>query len=231
MTDALHHQARWYADNIPLQGQFVVDVGANVGRLSQAFWDAGKGTNRVLSVEPLEENVATIRARIEQAETDQWTVVQGAVSAEDGNVSLRVADTPGEGRNSIVTADGTRTTAAHRLTTLAPEATVVKLDIEGHEYVVLDQALIPMDKVHSWAIEFHLVEDRPLEVALSGLAKAGFRLYAATHRPDDRSGAWVSAEIAPSLTWASVPVARRGADGHVVKTLHVIARHQTRGCS
>jgi hypothetical protein len=73
-------QERWYLEHIPLREQVVVGVGAGVGRFSRFFWDASGGTSRVVSIEPLPENVAAIRERIRAANTDRWTVEACAVS-------------------------------------------------------------------------------------------------------------------------------------------------------
>lgn len=225
MTDALGHQKTWYRESIPLRDQVVVDVGANIGELSQLFWDAGEGTNRVISVEPLDENVARIRERIAAAGSDKWTVVQGVISDTEGEASLRVGNDPEEGWNSVVVpGQGMRTVESHRLSTLVPDATVVKLDIEGHEYVVLDEAVTNLKQVHTWAIEFHLVPSRPLQDALGKLAAAGFKLFAAGRNPKDPAGGWMSAPIPPQLTWDPIPVAKTRPDGTIFKMVHVLAR-------
>jgi precorrin-6B methylase 2 len=60
-------QERWYLDNIPLKDQVVADVGANVGRLSQFFFDRVSRKGRVVSIEPIPSNIKAIEARIRRA--------------------------------------------------------------------------------------------------------------------------------------------------------------------
>ena len=230
MGSQLDLQRRWYAENIPLQDQVVADVGANVGALSRFFWDQGRGTNRVVSIEPLRENVVAIQAQIDQTGASGWTIETCVASGEDGEATIRVGHDAQEGWNSVVSAGAvtdTRRVPARRLSSLVPSATVVKIDIEGHEYVVLDEALPRMKTVHAWAIEFHYVPERPLEDALSMLTGYGYKIFAAGRRPGDASGAWMSAPIPDSLTWSSIPVAKVRSDGSVFKMVHVLARRDT----
>src|SRR5262245_30132860 len=94
---------------------------------------------------------------------------------------MRAFDVP-YGKNSVVVAaggEGVREVPCRRLEELVPDATVVKLDIEGHEYQVLPTALPALDKVRAWALELHMVEGHPLEQTLASFAERGYRLYAA----------------------------------------------------
>lgn len=140
--EPMDRQEEWYAAHIPLRDQVIADVGANVGRLSQFFWDASGGTSRVISIEPLVENVVAIRERIRAAAAARWTVEACAASSRSGTVSLYVAPHEAGGFNSVVgEGKGVRKVRCRPLAALVPDATVVKLDIEGHEYEVLEQAL------------------------------------------------------------------------------------------
>lgn len=215
-------QERWYAEHIPLRDQVVADVGANVGRFSQFFWEASGGTSRVVSIEPLPENVAAIRERIRAANTDRWTVEACAVSTRKGSVGLAVQRTPEGGWNSVVTSKAAaRTVPCRTLSALVPDATVVKIDIEGHEYGVLEEALPKLARVRVWALELHRVPDRPLQCALGALMAHGYRVYAAA-QAEDGTG-WVSAEIPATLDWSQVPPSKVRADGSAFRMLHVLA--------
>jgi FkbM family methyltransferase len=215
-------QERWYAEHLTLRDQVVADVGANVGRFSQFFWDASGGTSRVVSIEPLPENVAAIRERIRAANTDRWTVEACAVSTRKGSVGLAVQRLPEGGWNSVVTAKAPmRTVPCKPLSQIVPDATVVKVDIEGHEYGVLEEALPRLARVQAWALELHRVPDRPLQRTLGALMAQGYRVYAASREPDDPR--WVSTEVSATLDWADIPASRIRADGREFKMLHVLA--------
>ena len=232
-------QERWYAGLIPLREQLVVDVGANRGELSQFFFEQGAGTSEVLSIEPLAENVAIIEQRIGerigQLGAARWRTAAVAVSDHDGEALLAVAREGASGWNSVVRRDGredaaTRRVPCRRLSRLAPDATVVKLDVEGHEYVILEEALPRLERVHCWALELHSVPGWPLEQTLRRFTEHGFSLVAAGRRVGDAAGLWESIPIGPDLTWEQIPVARRLANGSAFRMLHVVARRPPPGC-
>lgn len=219
-------QARWYLETLPLLDAVVVDVGANVGALSAFFVRAG--ARRVLSVEPLAENVAEIQRRIAEDRAEGvWSVRACAASDRAGEVHLRLGGDEETPHNSVVTAraeGAQRTVPCDTLAALCPDATVVKLDIEGHEYAVLDQALATLPSVRAWAIELHMVPGRPLSKTVQSLAAQGYTVIGAGRMRDDATGRWVSAPVPPTLEWDAIPVAQRRPDGSAFKMLHVVAR-------
>lgn len=223
-------QQAFFRDNIPLTHQIIVDVGAQVGELSAFFEAASDGTSQILSVEPLSENIEQIEHTIRQRQAEaHWRTATCAISCVDGETVLGVRREPSGAWNSSVGLVGTlpqRRVRCCTLSLLCPEATVVKLDIEGHEYAVLTEALPRMARVHTWAIEFHLVAGQALSAALGQLALAGFSLRAAGRRADDASESWIAVEIPASLDWSDLPVAQRRADGSVFKMLHVLAQRK-----
>jgi len=221
----MDHQERWYAQNLPLCAEKIVDVGANVGKLSQFFWDQGQRKNEVISVEPLPENVKAIEARIRAAKAgNKWTVKRCAISARDGHLSLQPLQAEW-GHNSIVAEGGTLQIACRRLEAIAPDATIVKVDVEGHEYAFLPQALAAMPTVKAWALELHCVEGHKLEDTLRMFAEAGYRLLGAGAKKTDPKGPWVNIEITPQWTWDSIPGVSTVRDGlpSTFKMLHVLA--------
>lgn len=219
-------QCAWYLETLPLGGAVVVDVGANVGALSAFFVRAGAA--RVLSVEPLAPNVAAIRARIAaEGAAGVWSVAECAVSDRAGEVLLRTGGDEETPHNAVVTDRDDGAALRVRCDTLpglCPDATVVKLDIEGHEYAVLDHCLDAMTAVRAWALELHMTPRRPLQVTLQRLAAQGFSLIGAGRLRNDPTGRWVSAPVPPTMTWDALPVAQRRADGSIFKMLHVVAR-------
>lgn len=223
-------QARWYADELPLAGAVIADVGANVGRLSEVFWREG-GT--VVSIEPLRSNVRAIESRIATLHASRWTVEACAVADHDGEIELVpfVAKELDGAWNSDRARAPDKTARirvpCRRLSALVPDATVVKIDIEGQEYEVLDEALPRLERVQAWALELHMLSDRPLEGVLGQLHEHGFAAFAAGRAPADPPDApWRAIEIPSTTSWSSVPIAHERKDGSVFKMLHVIARRR-----
>lgn len=224
MADALDKQVGWYTAEIDFKGAVFVDGGANEGALSRALWDAVGGGFEVHAVEPLAENIEKLRAQMPQGAG--WNVHPVVLTDSDETRSIRVEDDGLSGYNCVVSTRGDRDVPGRRLSTLVPHATVVKLDVEGHEYTILDEALDAMPQVRAWAIEFHRSQGRPLQAALGALARRGFALRAAGRRADDPGGPWIGANVPPSLHWGQIPVARQNADGSVFKMVHIIARRE-----
>jgi FkbM family methyltransferase len=222
-------QTGWYQRELDLRQQIVLDVGANVGELSQFFWDAGGGSSQVISVEPLAENVRLIEERIERLSAQNWTVMPCAASGHRGTETLRFEQYTASGWNSVVTdaankaGKDRRTVDARCLTEIAPQATLVKMDIEGHEYVVLDQALDNLNHVKAWALELHMRPKRPLQQVLAQFETQGFSLVAAGANPE-KEGEWSSVPIDSRLDWDNLPVAKTYPDGTVFKMIHILAR-------
>ena len=222
-------QERWYQQTVSLKGQVVADAGANVGRLSQFFFNAVGPKGKVVSIEPVPANVKAIEKRSKKAgpaAKKRWTLKKCAVSDRVGKVALTVLKADW-GTNAMVSAgQGGLEVAARPLWDLVPDASVVKLDIEGHEYEVLPGALEAMPGVKAWLLELHGVEGHPLEATLALLVEHGFTLLAAGHKQGEGDGLWVSVPVDASLTWDAIEGTRTLRDGMpgVFKMLHVIAK-------
>ena len=224
-------QQRWYRESLKLRGAVVADVGANVGALSQFFFDAVGPKGKVVSIEPVPGNIKAIDKRIRKAGAKakgRWQLKKCAASDSIGKVSLRVLRTDW-GTNSMVTAneDGDLIDVDCRpLADLVPDATVVKMDIEGHEYQVLPHALVALPKVHSYALELHCMKDHPLEDTLAQLVEAGFSLFAAGRKRDSPQGDWLGVPVTPKLSWNDIPGTKTQHDGipGLFKMLHLLAK-------
>jgi FkbM family methyltransferase len=224
-------QQIWYAKEIPLSHQVVVDLGANRGDLSQFFWAAGKGSNTVVSVEPLPQNFKLIEKKIKKAKTKNWLLERCAISDHLGEMSMARQHSKKYGWNSMnaLLMQPTESTdlisvAAKPLESIIPNPTVIKMDIEGGEYVILDKYIAELATVNAWAVELHMLPDRPLGKVLSLFANNGFQLIAAGRDANSTTGAWVSVPLTAQLEWEQIPVTNRSIEGHEFKMLHIIAR-------
>jgi FkbM family methyltransferase len=132
----------------------VLDIGANTGQFARLLRQAGF-TGRIHSVEPLQSAVDRLEAAARR--DSGWTVQRAAVGAEAGTLMMNVAgnsvsssvlpmldrhesaapsaryvaqeEVPAVTVDDIVTEHG-----------LAPERTMLKIDVQGYEQAVLDGA-------------------------------------------------------------------------------------------
>ncbi len=221
----MEQQKQWYRENLTLRAQVIVDVGANVGALSQFFWDHCGPQSRLVSIEPHPDNIKALSKRIRKAASKRWTLKRCAVSSRHGTVALRELEMTG-GHNAMVVDDAADfTVPCMPLCQLTPQATVVKLDVEGHEYSILPEAVPVLSHVSAWAVELHMVAGHALDTTLKLFVDHGFELVGAGRKADDESR-WLNVAIAPSLGWNDVPglASRRNGQPRTSKMLHIIAR-------
>lgn len=166
----------------------IVDLGANIGLASLYFltrWPAA----RLLACEPNPAAFALLQRNLAADRFPKACIrLEGsAVSEADGTVEFTVP----AGNPTAVYASISRrgTTAGTEVQTLrvpavdaarlfAEPADLLKLDIEGHEYPVLEHALPQASVIRSLVIEFHELEEQPqrLERLLVRLlGEAGYR--------------------------------------------------------
>jgi FkbM family methyltransferase len=227
-------QQKWYASEMNLHNQIIVDLGANVGEQSEFFWLQGKGQNIVISVEPLPENIKQLNRKIKKHKAKAWQLVQTVVNNTNNPTRVLFQQDTESGWNSVVIDDQKVASKniipvkSQRLSDIHPEPTVVKIDIEGHEYVVLNDAVATMPSIHSWAVELHMREEYPLDETLKLFEENGFTIVAAGTDPTNPS-VWKSIPISSALTWNQIPVAKINPNGSVFKSLHIIAKRKANG--
>jgi FkbM family methyltransferase len=124
------------------RGSTVIDVGANIGFFSLRFarWVGPSG--RVIAIEPEVNNIVSLRRRIARAElSDVVTCIQAA--AADTSGCLRLAVNPGHPGDHHLSNDGERVVAVTLDDVVAADprpVTLVKIDVQGAESLVLDGA-------------------------------------------------------------------------------------------
>ena len=224
-------QQEWYLRELPLRNQVVVDIGANRGNLSQFFWDQGAGTNKVISIEPLPQNYKLIQKKIKKSKAKHWRLETCALADISGDIDFIRTHSKDHGWNSMAAQFAQFSQAAETirvksktLEEIAPDATLIKMDIEGGEYSIIDSCLTKFPNIKHWAIELHMLPDRPLNRVLQQFVDQGFSLVAAGRQTGRGTNQWISIPITANLNWEQIPVANRAADGSVFKMLHIIAK-------
>jgi FkbM family methyltransferase len=128
-------------------GDVFVDVGANVGYFSLLAARAVGPTGRVVAIEAVSEIAEAARANADRNGFGHIEVIEAAASDAAGEVELMLAEHPG---GATISADdvppdltGRRTVRTVTLDGLVeagdvPAPSMVKIDVEGAEFAVLD---------------------------------------------------------------------------------------------
>ncbi|HET9096095.1 MAG TPA: FkbM family methyltransferase [Candidatus Baltobacteraceae bacterium] len=129
-------------------GDFVIDVGANIGYFTVLFAELTGSGGRVLAIEPEPNNARLLRKNVEQrANAPVVTIAQTAVGSEPGTATLYVAASGNLGDNRMYFTEERHGIAAakDRKTTEVPMTRVddlvagwprvdfIKMDIQGFE--------------------------------------------------------------------------------------------------
>ena len=148
----------------------ILDAGAYHGLYAMVLARAAAPGSRVVAVDPVASNGAIMAANFALNGLD-IEIVRAAVTAVDAPVGFT--------RESCgrVTDGGAETVDGRRLTSLLPDATVAKVDIEGAEIDVLPEQLDRMTAVHTWIVEIHPGFGFDPETIVSLFRARGFALH------------------------------------------------------
>ena len=144
----LHAEFEWVQQRLAGKVETIIDAGAYHGLYTMVMARAAGAGSRVLAVDPVASNVAIMEANFAINRLD-IEIVEAAVHDADAPISFtrescgRIAD------------DGGITVQGRTLTSIAADATVAKIDIEGAEFSVLPRQVDAMAKVHTWIVEIH----------------------------------------------------------------------------
>ena len=138
----------WLQEHLAGRDERVIDAGAFHGLYSLVLAGACGAGSRLVAVDPVESNVAILEANV-ALNGRPIEIVRAAVSTADEPVRFSR-----ESCGRIESAGGLEV-PGRTLTSILPDATVVKLDIEGAEFGVLPAQLDAMEQVHTWIVEIH----------------------------------------------------------------------------
>ena len=137
------------------EGDVVWDVGANIGVYTRTFLDRVGPAGHVVAVDPVPDNAEQLRRL---GPSDRLTVVEAALSHEDGTAGLAVSGAHGE-TSSIGGGAGTLAvrvlTGDGLLDDGVPQPQVVKVDVEGFERDVLEGSRRVLAGVREVIVEVH----------------------------------------------------------------------------
>lgn len=141
-------EIEWLIANIAPEGQKIIDAGAYHGLYTIVFAKAAGARGEVVAVDPVASNQAVIEANL--AINRLRGRIEGCVvSNVDGEVGFS-RDSCGH----IVDRGGLRR-PSRRLRSILPDATIVKLDIEGAEFDVVPTQIDELPHARAWIVEIH----------------------------------------------------------------------------
>jgi FkbM family methyltransferase len=146
------------------RGCLFIDIGAAFGYYSFLLHD---NFEEVLAVEPHRKNVEIIERIKERNHYEKIKVLQCAISDKNGTAKLYLSYRPldGLGGHSLTRSGAyvssppkyieVKTVTLDSLLARTIDADLVKVDVEGAEWMVLNGAKEVMNRIRSWLIELH----------------------------------------------------------------------------
>jgi FkbM family methyltransferase len=160
----------------------VIDGGANVGMfLAYLIGRCGGHLEKYIAVEPDEEAAVLLEENVMRFGLgDRAVTIKAALASQPGAVGFS-AEGPSYGHR--VTVDGPRRVRAMTVGEIVAlsgmqECELLKLDIEGSEYDVLEHASEWSDRVQCVVVELH-DEQRGMQWFSTHLERAGYKVFAA----------------------------------------------------
>ncbi len=160
----------WITHNIDLRDQKILDGGAHHGLYSVFFGVASRRSGDVVSVDPVEANCALVQVNM-RLNCLQPRIQHCAISDADGSVLFSY-----ESNGEIVSRWG-QVKQSKRLPSIMPDATLVKLDVEGAEFLILPDQIDEMPHVKAWVVEIHPSSRRNPENLIDLFREREYELY------------------------------------------------------
>lgn len=163
-------ELEWLARRVAGRREKIVDAGAYHGLYTLVLAKAADPASEVVAVDPVPSNGALIEvnlalnglhARIEEC----------AISDRDGKVMFA------SGSCGRIVPQGGVVRPGRRLEAILPDATVVKLDIEGTEFALFPEQIDILQTAHTWVVEIHPASGRDPQMILDAFTDRGFELW------------------------------------------------------
>jgi FkbM family methyltransferase len=162
-------ELEWLARQVAGRREKIVDAGAYHGLYTLVLAKAADPASEVVAVDPVTSNCALIEINLALNDLHA-RIEECAISAEDGEVSFA------SGSCGRIIPKGGTVRPARRLESLLPDATVVKLDIEGAEFALFPGQIDVLPTAHTWIVEIHPGKGRDPRMILDAFTARGFEL-------------------------------------------------------
>ena len=157
----------------------IIDCGANIG-ISSLYFKTIYPNATLIAFEPDESLANIFQKNMQQNGVDHFTLHKAAVWTENGTISFNnmgseasSIDVSGNSNSTVPTLQLASILAEH------PTIDLLKIDIEGAEYPVIQDCVSELHKVQHLFIEYHglATETYKLETILRIVSEAGFKCY------------------------------------------------------
>jgi FkbM family methyltransferase len=170
----------------------LVDLGANIG-LGARFLDGELPIASVIAYEPISADLPILRRNLAQtASQGPWRINEAAAYTHDSSVGF-VIGRPLEGRISLDGADDGARVPARDVFRDLQNADLLKMDIEGGEWAILQDQRLAQTSLRAIVMEFHswgCPDEDPEACARSLLERAGFTVQAGATTGADFGVLW-----------------------------------------
>jgi len=143
------------------KGKLFVDVGANLGRYEVLL---GKNYERVIAIEPSPENMSFLKRNVANVKVKNIEFLQCAVSGQNGTATLFYGEHCGAhtlmSTNLNVEGLQVKTVTLDTLLKREDNVDLVKVDVEGAEWEVLEGSKEVLPKIKRWVVEVHNLEQK-----------------------------------------------------------------------
>jgi FkbM family methyltransferase len=132
-----------FLEHVLKPGEFVVDVGANIGMISIRSAKLVGNSGKVISIEPNPKVAPLCKANVQLNGLNNVTVIQTALGAHEGTISFNCD--PCDDCSRVIEKGAGVTVPITRLDKVLQsepgrEIGLLKVDVEGYEFVVLEGA-------------------------------------------------------------------------------------------
>jgi FkbM family methyltransferase len=159
----------WLVDHLAGRHERIIDAGAYHGLYTLVLAKAAAPNSEVVAIDPIPSNCALIEVNLALNQLHA-RIEECAISDRDGEVSFA------SGSCGRIVPQGGTVRPARRLETLLPDATVVKLDVEGAEFAIFPAQIDLLPKAHTWIVEIHPGARRDPQMILDAFTSRGFEL-------------------------------------------------------
>jgi FkbM family methyltransferase len=169
-----------YRFSAPVNNPLIIDVGANIG-MSMLYFKQLYPAAQLMVFEPDENNFQLLSQNCQQNGLQNVQLHKAAVWIHNGTISFEAKESEAS-HIEEVTEDGANQVACVRLADILQAQKKIhflKMDIEGAEYKVVQDAAPQLHKVDNFFLEYHGKADETYKLAdlFVILKAAGFAMY------------------------------------------------------